>query len=107
MIRVIISSSTAYLEYDFWMSKRITNTGLNRYLGTEMPEGHDYTESARYLCNRIGFVPDLDDVELTKGCFAGCESGWDMNPRTSYGCKKIFRIIIPKIQRYYFMVKTP
>lgn len=80
------------IEYDFWMSKRITNTGLNRYLGNEMPEGHDYTESARYLCNRIGFVPDLDDVELTKGCFAGCESGWDMNPRTSYKTHKYVTI---------------
>ena len=68
-------------EYEFWMDKRITETGLNRY-------GFDATEEniptfAAMLKERL---KDLDfsgmtDREIVENMMCDAESGWDFNPR--------------------------
>lgn len=68
-------------EYKFWMEKRITESGLNRY-------GFDATEEnipgfAAMLKDRL---KDLDfsgmtDREIVENMMCDAESGWDFNPR--------------------------
>lgn len=68
------------IEYDFWMTKRITSTGLNQYGGGVMsdnPEG-----SAWYYMDRTGIYYDNPDYEkIAKDMLAEGESGWDYTPR--------------------------
>lgn len=68
------------IEYNFWMTKRITPTGLNQYGGGVMsdnPEG-----SAWYYMDRTGIYYDNPDYEkIAKDMLAEGESGWDYTPR--------------------------
>lgn len=68
------------IEYDFWMTKRITPWGLNQYGGGVMsdnPEG-----SAWYYMDRTGIYYDNPDYEtIAKNMLAEGESGWDYTPR--------------------------
>lgn len=66
-------------EYDFWMKKRISPTGLNVYGGDVDP--NDFMGKVRHYESRtkIEFTEDL--YNLARHCVVCCESGWDMNPR--------------------------
>lgn len=68
-------------EYDFWISRRMTPTGLARH-GYNMENGRisDYAEMIR------GRLAGLDlshysDEELVENYMSDAESGWDFNPR--------------------------
>ena len=74
---------TLLKEYEFWMTKRITPIGLNRY-GGEMTD-EKKTEYADYLVSRIGFSPDgMDKDDIGRHSRLMGESGWDMNPRWGF-----------------------
>ena len=81
-------------EYSFWMSKRITDTGLNCY-GSEASD-ESYFEDCENFANRLHVnLSDLDrNQKIFRGkCFyAECESGWDFSPRFSLLCKKYLPI---------------
>lgn len=67
-------------EYVFWMERRITPLGLNRY-------GGDVTEASaagfyRYYCGRTGLTfDDPDTFTFGANVLAEGESGWDYTPR--------------------------
>lgn len=68
------------IEYEFWMTKRITPCGLNQYGGgvcSDNPEG-----SAWYYMDRTQLYEDNPDfVKIAKNMLAEGESGWDYTPR--------------------------
>lgn len=70
-------------EYDFWMTRRNTEIGLNRYgCNPEMP---GYEGMAAALEGRIGVDPGLEsDSQRAEHFIACCESGWDMTPRFEF-----------------------
>ncbi len=71
--------NTLKKEYEFWMTKRMTSIGLNRY-GVDMSKIKDLN---RYSCERIGITPKGRTREDIAECIlSDCESGWDFNPRT-------------------------
>lgn len=70
-------------EHEFWMNKRMTVCGLNRYDCEQLPETW-IKNAADCLAERMGFRPDKTDVELARGMYAAGESGWDCSPRMSY-----------------------
>lgn len=68
-------------EYDFWMQKRMTVTGLNSYgaNAVTMEEAEKHYES---ICRRLHYrVPMEDHVLFAKSFLTDCESGWDFTPR--------------------------
>ncbi len=67
-------------EYEFWQTKRMSPIGLNCY-GTELADFVDAKTEADYWKGRTGLQPDDTDLNLAKNKMAGCESGWDFNPR--------------------------
>lgn len=67
-------------EYNFWCTKRITETGLCQYDGDLSEEGiSDYFANA--YKNRSGVDWQEDTDKLARQAIICCESGWDMNPR--------------------------
>lgn len=77
------AAKTIQKEYSFWMKRRITPCGLNRYgINREQP-GCDNLEEE--LIKRLGFEPPIDGREKRIEHFAAsCESGWDLTPRFGY-----------------------
>mgnify|MGYP000759159733 FL=1 len=77
------AAKTIQKEYSFWMERRITPCGLNRYgINREQP-GCDNLEEE--LIKRLGFEPPIDGREKRIEHFAAsCESGWDLTPRFGY-----------------------
>lgn len=79
-------------EYDFWMSKRLTPTGLNHY----SHNGDDKLklELAKYATERIGNTSVLNGLtkneilKIGSNFIAECESGWDFNPRFQMHCEE-------------------
>lgn len=77
-------------EYQFWMTRRITPIGLNRY-GNEATE-QDKAGFIDLLRDRLGknFTPDTLPVEeqlkIGSHFIAEAESGWDFNPRFHSRC---------------------
>lgn len=72
----------AVKEYDFWQTRRLTPSGLNRYRG-ELRDDEVDRRAAR-LCERTGLVcPENRDEKrkLAETYIAFCESGWDLNSR--------------------------
>jgi len=74
-------------EYRFWMEKRISETGLNRY-------GFDATEEniptyANMLKTRLKGLDfsGMTDREIVENEMCDAESGWDFNPRCEL-CQK-------------------
>jgi len=81
---------TLKIEYDFWMTKRITTIGLNRFF-------HDAdikTELGMFehIYNRMPQKVKPIDVDedakalIGRHYIAECESGWDFNPRFDGRC---------------------
>lgn len=68
-------------EYDFWMTKRITPTGLNRY-GYDLEAGQ-IPENAQLVRERLHALDlsSFSDEEIVENYMADAESGWDFNPR--------------------------
>lgn len=72
---------SAETEYKFWMSKRLTPCGLNRYWchsgDDELIPFYDY------VADRLDFDSNAysDKIERAKGLMAIAESGWDFTPR--------------------------
>lgn len=70
-------------EYSFWMNRRGTVTGLNRYGCNPGQPGYDGMADA--LEGRIGVKTGLKtDEEKAEHFIACCESGWDMTPRFEF-----------------------
>ncbi|MBU3112060.1 trehalase family glycosidase [Clostridium lacusfryxellense] len=81
---------TLKIEYDFWMKKRITPIGLNRYFvdaDTETELG-----MFEHIYNRMPQKVKPIDVDedakalIGRHYIAECESGWDFNPRFEGRC---------------------
>lgn len=72
-------------EYEFWMTKRVSENGLNRY-GTEEDEESCKDFYENYVPTRIITDKTRDAAYAGKCYFAECESGWDFNPRFEGYC---------------------
>ena len=72
-------------EYEFWITKRSTPTGLSHY-------GHHATRGEllffhEEIAPRTGLPPERENVvERLSHIMAECESGWDFNPRFDKHC---------------------
>lgn len=69
-------------EYNFWQSKRNTECGLNRYLGSV--DSADYEHTADYFEKRCGYRPDASAKDIATHMVMACESGWDVTPRWDF-----------------------
>ncbi len=87
------------IEYDFWETKRKTNSGLNFYTANVTDEGR-LVEFAEYLCRR--FVVELPEdkktqLEWGKSMFALCECGWDCSSRFGFTAHKTAPICLASL----------
>lgn len=70
-------------EYDFWKTKRMTETGLNQYSGKNVDK--PINVKASDFCRRIQYRPeDKTDQQLVDHYLLCCESGWDVTPRWGF-----------------------
>ncbi len=70
-------------EYAFWNTRRITETGLNRY--GYNPEAPGWEGSEQALEERLGFKAPIETAALQIEHFnATAESGWDFTPRWEF-----------------------
>lgn len=89
--KVWLSSACRILEkeYNFWMTKRLTPTGLNRYSNSATKD--ELTAFYEYMRTRFPELPVLtNSSELLKQAFhfiAEAESGWDFSPRFDFRCE--------------------
>lgn len=84
-------------EYEFWMKKRISPTGLNRYSG-DVPDIKMFADCFR---SRVKVVPEeLDDVTVANHKITLCESGWDMNPRMGF---ESFNYVCPELNSLLYL----
>lgn len=70
-------------EYEFWMSKRITPIGLNRYYHHEKTE-QEYIDFYDYVATRLDIPKGASkDIKIKQGSGfnACCEGGLDFSPR--------------------------
>lgn len=77
-------------EYDFWMTRRISENGLNCY-GNEEPHNEQGDRNSEKFYNgcvaeRIGKDDGRYGKEAGRHYLAECESGWDFSPRFSGYC---------------------
>ncbi len=74
-------------EYDFWMTRRITPIGLNRYFhnGTakDLLNTFEYVTTKRFSLESKN---EEDRIEIGSHLIAECESGWDFTPRFERKC---------------------
>lgn len=78
-------------EYNFWMSERITDCGLNRYSGDMADSSlvNEFIETGSKRLKHDFSEPGMTAEELDKlgrDFVAEAESGWDMNPRFDRRC---------------------
>ena len=68
-------------EYDFWMTERITPSGLNRY--GYIPERGNPDEDLKMIKWRLsGYdFSGRSDQDIVENVMCDAESGWDFNPR--------------------------
>lgn len=66
-------------EYDFWMTRRITKIGLNRYDSDATDE--ELTMMAKMFNDRTGINAEENTLDLGRHMLATAESGWDITPR--------------------------
>ena len=72
-------------EYAFWMTKRVSENGLNHY-NTEEDEESCKSFYENYVPTRISIDKKRNAAYAGKCYFAECESGWDFNPRFNGYC---------------------
>ena len=68
------------IEYDFWQTKRITPSGLNRYFGDILNKD----ECVKDICERYCVAEPTDEKSrnlLAETFISGAESGWDFSSR--------------------------
>jgi alpha,alpha-trehalase len=82
---------TILKEYNFWMTQRLTKTGLNRYYN--QAQDQRLLNTFRNAGKRLGSSFDTlsyntRDQKLRAGSnlFSEYESGWDFNPRFNNSC---------------------
>jgi alpha,alpha-trehalase len=78
-------------EYNFWMSKRITPTGLNHYSGDMAADDRKrsmFASADKRLKISQSLISLTDSLKILYGghFIAECESGWDFTPRFSSQC---------------------
>lgn len=78
-------------EYEFWMSKRMTPCGLNRYSNDLVQDKPDkgMAEYARSRTRNPISLDTMSDSEMGKyasDARSECESGWDFTPRFENRC---------------------
>ena len=66
-------------EYNFWMTKRISDIGLNHYGHNEFVCPAE--EYAQWYIDRMGYTPDDSIENMASHFMATAESGWDVSPR--------------------------
>ena len=72
-------------EYEFWMTKRVSENGLNHYDCEEDDEScAEFYNGC--VAERVGKDEKRDPKEAGRHYFAEAESGWDFNPRFSGYC---------------------
>ena len=66
-------------EYDFWMTKRMTETGLNHYY--DNTESEELIKLSYDLEERMGVKLEGDREKIGLHYLVMCEAGWDINTR--------------------------
>ena len=75
--------NTLKKEYNFWMTERMTEIGLNQYGGKNTDKSE--AEKAADFCHRISGRPEgMTDKELVDEYMIFCECGQDANPRWGF-----------------------
>lgn len=76
-------------EYSFWMTRRSTPTGLNRYSNKSSNE--ELISFYKYMKSRFNDLPELKDIKeikkISSHLIAEAESGWDFSPRFDFRCE--------------------
>jgi len=77
-------------EYNFWMTKRITPNGLNRY--SNQADKTSLLSFYNYIVGRLHLDPnecsnDEERLVIASHFLAEAESGWDFNPRFESRCE--------------------
>ncbi len=90
------------IEYDFWMTRRNTETGLNQY-NAECPE-EDIEIVAEGFLKRIKLDLDMSSEKLAKQYLTACESGWDLTPRWGLNAEDYIEVDLNSI--LYIMEKN-
>jgi len=76
-------------EYDFWMTKRITPNGLNRYgnsaTDTELSDFYGYMTTR--FPHLKWEIPDSERIRQGSHFLSEAESGWDFTPRFDFRCE--------------------
>jgi alpha,alpha-trehalase len=84
-------------EHEFWMTQRITETGLNRHYCYTPPEGFEYYCS--FVTARLGVAVD-DFVDTGRRFMSEAESGWDYTPRFSHAAPDYLPVDLNSILYY-------
>lgn len=72
------------IEHDFWMTRRASEIGLNRYDCEKLPESF-VKHSSRSAIARLGLRPEgMSDEDMARANHAAGESGWDFTPRMGW-----------------------
>lgn len=77
--------NTLKKEYNFWMTERMTEIGLNQYAGKNVDKSVEdkADDFIRRACN--GQIPEGKTLEqIVDHYMICCESGWDCNPRWGF-----------------------
>lgn len=78
-------------EYDFWMTKRITPCGLNRYFHHNLTDD-DLVGFYDYVSTRLELDKNVsreEKIRLGNGFVSHCESGLDFSPRFAFEGERI------------------
>ena len=79
------------IEYDFWMTKRMTSCGLNQY-SDDSPDEEFIRISPDY-CKRIGYTPaGKSPLDIGRHYLAVAESGWDINTRFGFDASRFVQV---------------
>lgn len=77
-------------EYDFWMTRRMTPCGLNRYSGQDAPQwliDEFVVTGGQRLAAEFTWEDQQEHDALGRHFTAEAESGWDFNPRFDRRCE--------------------
>lgn len=77
-------------EYEFWMTQRITPSGLNRHMNSatrkELLDFYDYLQKERFPALKTD-CPQDEKVKIASQYLSEAESGWDFTPRFESHCE--------------------
>lgn len=76
-------------EYGFWMTRRITQNGLNRYGNSATDK--ELSDFYGYMTTRFPHlkweIPDSERIRQGSHFLSEAESGWDFTPRFDFRCE--------------------